>query len=274
MLSWPASATLPAVAEITAIPLLKTGRSPGSSRLIPAFSYFNRRRVPVKPVDHPLCRFAAESGNAARISSAVVGDRDVPRPSSGETRHRAVAAVEAEDKFVEIVVEMVGPDAVMRALEPCIQVRDGSMDTWDGVSFAAGLFHRRLRESGSMKHRSRCHRVVMPAGGGIPRGGGCSNTRSRRCCTLGNETRRATASRPDSGCTRPRRVIGRRMRRGCEDSRLVFCRPCLNTISCGMLRQPDKHYSSYRPRIRLLSRGWAIPKTQGIGVGAVKCMPH
>ena len=41
-----------------------------------------KRRAVVSPVDRPRRRFVAWGESGARISSAVVGDWDIPRPSS------------------------------------------------------------------------------------------------------------------------------------------------------------------------------------------------
>src|SRR3989304_3639030 len=82
---------------------------------------------------------------------------------------------------------------------------------------------------------------MMPAGAAYPDAAGGQPPRGGGPRPWGNEPCRAPASRPGSGGRRHRRGIGGRTRRGCEDSRLIFCRPCLNTTRSGILRQPDKH---------------------------------
>ncbi len=63
-------------------------------------------------------------------------------PQGGvECCHRVEAPIEAEHKFVEISLQVMLTNSVMRSKQPCLEVREGDMDHWK-VSYNVSTLFR------------------------------------------------------------------------------------------------------------------------------------
>lgn len=60
------------------------------------------------------------------------------QPKEGlKARHRGAATVVAEDELVEVGLHVLGRDAAMGAVHPCLQVRDRAVHAREKLLFAA-----------------------------------------------------------------------------------------------------------------------------------------
>src|SRR6266571_6259694 len=75
-------------------------------------------------------RFDRELGQIAATADDASGGRSAPRPESEQglkRGHRRGPPVMAKDEFVEIDLQVMPADAVIRADEPLLQVADGAV---------------------------------------------------------------------------------------------------------------------------------------------------
>lgn len=113
-----------------------------------------------------------------------------------EGRHRVKAAIEAEDEFVEVGLQMVlGDGTVMSAHDPCFEIGENEVDHWQ---VGVGLLCITIENQSFMVKAERCHRVVTDPGigsdGGTLGDAAFDKTHDRRTAAVGDD------SKPQAAC--------------------------------------------------------------------------